>query len=481
MSRLSRTAGAVALAIVLAAATLCAQQANSLGANLTINNQANGTAPYAATLQSPGTNFMTVSGEPSSPFALFMGTLAPGWFTFTGVGTVDLFTGAGSLQIVMDGFAPVTALDLFARTAAEDGTAFIATSAPAGLAGPGPAFQAIVSDPTAPLGVTLSAATQTVFAASGGTGSGSAGVIAAQGVAGGTAGTTPLLAEVRAPIDALGQADVTILGTLVVGVGAQTQIRDLANQTMPFSSLLVGDFAKFKLFFDTATNLWSAFEIHLELPAAGYLVKVKANVEAATANDVQLLGVLFVATATSQINIPGGLAALVVGDWVEIKANLTAGVYEIVEIHPTNPVLGLFNTYLRTRSYVDATTATTLTVLGITINVGTGVRFDGFSNLSQLTTSTWVEVRANPDTSGQLWATRIKIRNPDNEVRIEGPVDNLAAPGFTIYGVSIQTTASTQWQNTLTGFSDLTTGMRVEVHGTISGGVITATEVGRDT
>lgn len=470
----------IAATLCLAAISASAQQSNSLAATLTINNETALVGPISAPVPSPGPAFIRVSGEPAMPFLLIMGDLAPGWVQVPGVGSLDLFP--TTMTFIANGFVPTSTIDAFAVTAAEDGTATFATSMPAGLLGPSVAFQAAVMDPTAASGVTLTAATRVNFVASAttGTGSGSAGTgIAAVGVGGGTGAA--LLAEVRAPIDAIGATTITVLGTVVVDTNASTNIRNLSGGSIAFSSLQVGDYVKVEMIFDAANTIWIAHQIRLEIQDPGYDVKVKAAVDATTATSVTLLGVVFSTTPTSQINISGGIAALQVGAYVEIKANLTSNGYEIVQIHPTNSILGFFNTALKTRSYVDAVGPNSITVLGVTINVGPATRLDNISSIAQLTTSDWVEVRANPDQTGQLWATRIKTRNPDNQVRVTGPIETLTNPNFTIAGIQIQTTGSTQWQGSFSaGFSSLAIGSRVEVHGTFANGVLTAQEVDND-
>lgn len=476
----SNVLGSVIVAtLCLAALSVSAQQSNSTAATLTINNETALSGPILAPVPSPGPAFIRVSGEPAMPFLLIMGDLAPGWVQIPGVGSLDLFP--TTMTFIANGFVPTSTIDAFAVTAAEDGTSTFATSMPAGLLGPSVAFQAAVMDATAVGGVTLTAATRVNFVASAATGgSGTAGTgIAAVGVGGGTGAA--LLAEVRAPIDAIGTTTITVLGTVVVDTNASTNIRNLSGGSIAFSALQIGDYVKVEMIFDAANNIWIAHQIRLEIQDPAYDVKVKAAVDATTANSVTLLGVVFTTTSASQINITGGIAALQIGAYVEIKANLTASGYEIVQIHPTNSILGFFNTSLKTRSYVDAVGANSITVLGVTINVGPATRLDNISSISQLTTSDWVEVRANPDQTGQLWATRIKTRNPDNQVRVTGPIETLTSPNFTIAGIQIQTTASTQWQGSFSaGFSSLAIGSRVEVHGTFANGVLTAQEVDND-
>ncbi|MEZ6194189.1 MAG: DUF5666 domain-containing protein [Planctomycetota bacterium] len=470
------------------AGALVAQQSNSAGASLVANNQEGVGMAITADIESPGLALLRVSGEPGRAFALVTGTFAPGWVGLPGVGTFDLNTGL-PLTLLMDGLSPRGELDWFAKTRADSGEALVAANMPAGLSGFGPGFQAIVVDPAAPLGISFTAATRFNFVSQGG---GLLGIqplgvgstpppppVSASGMAGSTGN---ILAEVRAPIDALGTADLTILGNVLVQIVAGTNVRDLSGASLPFSSLAVGDFVKVEAFVDAATGVLTAHQVRLDTPRPGYDVKVEAALDAIGANDVTLLGVNFALTPSTDVDVAGGIAALSVGDAVEVKADLTPTGYEVVEIHEANLVFGAFNVSYRSRSFVDAVDAAndTIMVLGQTIYVGSGTRFDNVSGLAGLSSSSYVEVRANPDPAGQLWASRIKVRSPDTEVRVEGPVDNLVSPDFTIWGVAVSTTAGTQWQNGLTGFGDLTVGARVQAKGFLIGGVIVADEVELD-
>lgn len=474
-----------ALLVAFLGGAAAAQQQNSAAASMMINNEAGSGALIEATIDSPGVGVVEVSSEPGMPYVLLIGSLAPGWVSVPGSGVLDLnLTTVGKL---VDGFALLKPLDHVAKTDADSGKAMLAASFGAGLVGQGPALQALVADPASPFGVTFTAASRLSFAPPAGVaaavGAGSSGSSGPMNVSGsGMAGNTgALLAEVRAPIDAIGASDVTILQSVVVQIVGATKIRTQGGANLPFASLAVTDYVKVEMFADPTTGQFIAHEIRLESPSFGWQVKVEGAVDAVTASVVTMLGVGFEVIPSSDVDLD--LATLAPGDYVEIKANAdatTPGTYDVVEIHGINPLLA-FNVEFRSRSFVDAVTASSITVLGVTVNVGPGVRFDDFSSLSQLTTSSYVEVRANPDTSGQLWASRIKVRSADNEVRVEGPVEMLMSPDFTIWGVTIQTNANTDWQQGLNAFGDLGVGLRVQAKGSWVGGAIVAEEVEIDT
>lgn len=140
---------------------------------------------------------------------------------------------------------------------------------------------------------------------------------------------------------------------------------------------------------------------------------------------------------------------------------------------------------------VDAA-ANKLVVLGIdvTVNATTRVEDKGDQrvpnfNLGSIVAGDFVEVRGAelPAESNDVVASRLERRQPEDEVRLRGVVDTASAPSFTILGITIQTNAGTDFENSSAGsisaddfFSDAV-GRNVEAKGTISGGVFTAREV----
>ena len=140
---------------------------------------------------------------------------------------------------------------------------------------------------------------------------------------------------------------------------------------------------------------------------------------------------------------------------------------------------------------VDAA-ANKLVVLGIdvTVNATTRVEDKGDQrvpnfNLGSIVAGDFVEVRGAelPAESNDVVASRLERRQPEDEVRLRGVVDTASAPSFTILGITIQTNAGTDFENSSAGsisaddfFSDAV-GRNVEAKGTISGGGFTAREV----
>jgi len=140
---------------------------------------------------------------------------------------------------------------------------------------------------------------------------------------------------------------------------------------------------------------------------------------------------------------------------------------------------------------VDAA-ANKLVVLGIdvTVNANTRVEDKGDQrvpnfNLGSIVAGDFVEVRGTelPAESNDVVASRLERRRAADEERVRGVVDSASTPSFTILGVTIQTNAGTEFENSSEGnisaddfFGDAV-GRNVEAKGTVSGGVFTAREV----
>ncbi|HKR37801.1 MAG TPA: DUF5666 domain-containing protein, partial [Steroidobacteraceae bacterium] len=148
----------------------------------------------------------------------------------------------------------------------------------------------------------------------------------------------------------------------------------------------------------------------------------------------------------------------------------------------------------RIEARVDAVdvAANKLVVLGIDVTVNANTRVEDKSdqrvpmfNLGSIVAGDFVEVRGAelPADSNDVVASRLERRRPEDEVRLRGVVDTVSAPSFTILGVTIQTNARTDFENSSEGsmsadefFTDAV-GRIVEAQGTVSGGVFTAREV----
>ena len=131
--------------------------------------------------------------------------------------------------------------------------------------------------------------------------------------------------------------------------------------------------------------------------------------------------------------------------------------------------------------------ANKLVVLGIdvTLNQTTRVEDKGEQrvasfNLGNIAAGDFVEIRGAelPAGSNDVVASRLERRRAEDEVRLRGIVDTVSRPGFTILGVTIQTTARTDFEGVSADdfFADAV-GRIAQVQGTVSGGVFTAREV----
>jgi hypothetical protein len=154
----------VALCLLLASAGL-AQQPNQATASLNVNGVETGSGPMAA-IADPctGLNVVIASGSnPSQPFALFQGPVAPGfWASDPTIGILDLAFTAPTFQILADGISGLAGdpvLNAFCHT---DLGGTWSLSASVGFGVPGGSLggiQAAVADPAAPQGFLLTAAT----------------------------------------------------------------------------------------------------------------------------------------------------------------------------------------------------------------------------------------------------------------------------------------------------------------------------------
>ena len=99
--------------------------------------------------------------------------------------------------------------------------------------------------------------------------------------------------------------------------------------------------------------------------------------------------------------------------------------------------------------------ANKLVVLGIdvTLNQTTRVEDKGEQrvasfNLGNIAAGDFVEIRGAelPAGSSDVVASRLERRRTEDEVRLRGIVDTVSRPGFTILGVTIQTTARTDFE-----------------------------------
>lgn len=131
----------------------------------------------------------------------------------------------------------------------------------------------------------------------------------------------------------------------------------------------------------------------------------------------------------------------------------------------------------------------TLAVLGIAINVTDSTRLEDKSDLrlerltlEEINVDDFVAVRGFVD-NGELTATRLERDDDENEVALRAVVETVNEPRFTLFGVSVQTDAGTEFEAeddgnlTAAEFFGQALGRLVEVEGTLNGTIIEAEEV----
>jgi hypothetical protein len=203
------------------------------------------------------------------------------------------------------------------------------------------------------------------------------------------------------------------------------------------------------------------------LSTAGALVATRVEVVkglGAAANDRgQLEGVIMTFTSGSDFTVAGQrvitdastqllLNGVALGLNVPVKVRGTFNssgvlVASRVEVKPRSVA--------RIRGLVDSISATsnTLTVLGVTITTDSTTSFNDKSSLklrsfslADLRTGDYIEARgsAGANSSG-LVATLVERDEPENRSYLRGTISNIAAPNFSILGVTIATGADTQF------------------------------------
>jgi hypothetical protein len=141
---------------------------------------------------------------------------------------------------------------------------------------------------------------------------------------------------------------------------------------------------------------------------------------------------------------------------------------------------------------IDAT-AGVITLLGIDVQIDARTRFEDFSGtaispfrVSDIRVGDYLKVVGMPHegTGAAVLATKIEREDDDDGVELQGFVEGISEPSFTILGVTIQTTVDTEFDSddgdgTQAGFfSILSVGDLVEVQGTqVSDRAIVADDV----
>jgi hypothetical protein len=192
-----------------------------------------------------------------------------------------------------------------------------------------------------------------------------------------------------------------------------------------------------------------------------------------------------VATTGSTSFLNGSAADLALDVKVEVEGRLDA-----------NGTLIASNVAFKHRSSVRLTgpvesvdaAAGTFRALGVTVVVSRTTLLedhesdDHFFSLSSLRAGDWVEVRGQADAApGRLVATRLERDEADDEVEVRGPASDVSATSLTVFGLSVQLTAATQYEDedvriSAEQFLARAPGAIVEVDGTWTGATIVADE-----
>jgi hypothetical protein len=128
-----------------------------------------------------------------------------------------------------------------------------------------------------------------------------------------------------------------------------------------------------------------------------------------------------------------------------------------------------------------------LVVFGVTIRVNSLTRFEDHSgadvqrfSLANIAVGDYVEVDAYND-GGGLLATKLERDDTQGEVKVEGSVQNVNAPNFTVGGVVVTTDGNTEFRDTngvtinAAAFFQAAPGRMVKARGTLVGNVVLAT------
>lgn len=141
---------------------------------------------------------------------------------------------------------------------------------------------------------------------------------------------------------------------------------------------------------------------------------------------------------------------------------------------------------LELRGLVEATTASSVTLLGIEATVTAKTDFDdqrdgGAFGLADIVVGDYIEVLGYDD-NGNLTLTRLERDDDTGISEVIGPVSAVNEPDFTAVGVTIRTDAETEFEENETeidaaDFFASALGATVEVEGDYAGGVLTAESV----
>lgn len=194
----------------------------------------------------------------------------------------------------------------------------------------------------------------------------------------------------------------------------------------------------------------------------------------------------------AQTSFEGGIAGdIALGSRLEVSGELDAnGVLQASEVEfegdEADSRIGLEGPV----NEIDLS-ANSVVVLGVTVRITPATRLEGDDDmpltLEQLAVGSVLEVRgvAATDAPAVLVATRLELEDEGDEVSVTGPIEALADPGLTVFGVAVATDAETEFdgdeiESAADFFSTAVVGDFVEVEGTFDGMVLQALEVEQD-
>jgi len=176
-------------------------------------------------------------------------------------------------------------------------------------------------------------------------------------------------------------------------------------------------------------------------------------------------------TTNAQTSFEGGTAAdLALGVKVEVEGNLDdAGVLVAmkIEIRHSAPV--------RIVATVDSvnTAAGSFVVLGVTVKIDALTRLEDQSlqhllpfGLANINAGDYVEIRGSetPAGSGNVLATLVERTNLQQDTQLQGFVQSVSPPQFTVLGVQVTTNGGTQFEG-ISGVAQLAVGDLVKATG----------------
>ena len=246
-------------------------------------------------------------------------------------------------------------------------------------------------------------------------------------------------------------AQTFMLRNLVVDYSAAT----LDN--FPGGQISNGDFVEAKGTTLSGGGALQATRVELETPVpagdAGDFVEVEGFITRfASATDFDVAGIP-VTTNGSTVFEGGSAADLGLNIKVEVEGERDANgtvVASKVDIRRAKAV--------RATAVLDSVNAAgnTVVMLGITVSVDALTRIEDKSDadvepltLNDVNAGDYVEVRGDefPAGSGQILATIFERENPDPDTELQGFVESIGNPDFTILGVTIETSGSTVFRD----------------------------------